>query len=134
MHASLFGKSKVIKALSGPRILVREDYAKRWLTSYAANLEETSNVLECSQSQYLTSLQISVLIFLTVTRLLKPDELHGILEELRTFFDLLPENLLNEQESHTAITHLQSLLSGDSQDKYSEVANRLSKWTKTFLT
>ncbi|KAF8803363.1 hypothetical protein BYT27DRAFT_7226028 [Phlegmacium glaucopus] len=75
----------------------------------------------------------------TFTKMLKPDELQGILEELRTFFEVPSEKNLDEQEALTNIALFQSLLSGDSHDKsnvqmYSDVANRLSEWTKTFLT
>ena len=76
------------------------------------------------------------------TRKLKPKELHDILEELLAFFDILPPILSDEQESRTTVVLLQSLLTSDSggdddsgvKEYYSDVAHRLSEWTKTFLT
>jgi hypothetical protein len=73
---------------------------------------------------------------------LKLNQLHGVLEELLTFFDAPSQILLDEQEARATITLFQSLLSGDTHDDddesdvkvYSDVANRLSEWTKTILT
>jgi hypothetical protein len=72
---------------------------------------------------------------------LKLNQLHGVLEELHTFFDAPSQILLDEQEARATITLFQSLLSGDTRDDdksdvkvYSDVANRLSEWTKTILT
>jgi hypothetical protein len=67
------------------------------------------------------------------------DQLHGVLKELLTFFDAPSRILSDEQEARATIALFQSLLSGDTYDKsdikvYSDVANRLSEWTKTFLT
>ena len=74
--------------------------------------------------------------FLHCTRKLKPNELHGILEELVTFFDISSQVLLDYPEVHKTITLFQSLLPSDTHNNvqvYSDVANRLSEWTKMFL-
>lgn len=72
-------------------------------------------------------------------RKLKPNQLDDILEELLSFFDASSHILSDDQEARTSIVLFQSLLSNDTYDKpnvkvYSDVANRLSQWTKTFLT
>lgn len=74
--------------------------------------------------------------FLHCTRKLKPNELHGILEEFITFFDISSQILSDDREAHTTIARFQSLLPSDTHNNvqvYSDVANRLSEWTKTFL-
>jgi hypothetical protein len=68
---------------------------------------------------------------------LKPNQLHDVLEELLSFFDT---SLQDEQEARATIAFFQSLLPSDTHhDKsnvkaYTDVANRLSGWIKTFLT
>ena len=88
--------------------------------------------------------QRSLLIFFfCCTRKLKLNQLYGVLEELLTFFDAPSQILLGEGEARATIALFQSLLSGDTHDDdddesdvkgYSDVANRLSEWTKTILT
>ena len=83
--------------------------------------------------------QRSKLIFSHCNRKLKLDQLHGVLEELLTFFDAPSQILSDEQEARATITLFQSLLSSDTHDEsnvkvYSDVASRLSEWTKTILT
>ena len=87
-------------------------------------------------------------IFLYCTRKLKPNQLHGVLEELLNFFDAPSSQIfLDEQEARAMIALFQSLLSSDVHDDddddkddksnvevYSDVASRLSEWTKMFLT
>ena len=97
------------------------------------------------QVNYPSLSQRSILIFFGHrTRKLKPNELHGVLDELLNFFDAPSQILSDEQEARATIVIFQSLLSSDTLDDddddksdvkvYSNVANRLSEWTKTFLT
>ena len=95
--------------------------------------------MPCSSSQIRYFFIAFYTNFLIVLRKLKPNELHGVLKELLTFFDV-PSQILSEgQEARTTIALFQSLLSSGTHDKsdvkvYSDVANRLSEWTRTFLT
>jgi hypothetical protein len=78
-------------------------------------------------------------MFSHYTRKLKLNQLHGVLEELLAFFDAPSQILSDEEEARATIALFQSLLSSDAHDKsnakvYSDVASRLSEWTKTFLT
>jgi origin recognition complex subunit 3 len=81
--------------------------------------------------------QRSILIVFHCNR--KLNQLHGVLKELLTFFDASSQILSDEQEARATIALFQSLLFSDTYDKsnvelYSDVASRLSEWTKTFLT
>jgi origin recognition complex subunit 3 len=83
--------------------------------------------------------QRSILIVFHCNRKLKLNQLHGVLKELLTFFDASSQILSDEQEARATIALFQSLLFSDTYDKsnvelYSDVASRLSEWTKTFLT
>ena len=76
---------------------------------------------------------------------MKLNQLRGVLEELHTFFDSLSQIVSDEQEARATIALFKSFLSSDTHDDddddksdvkevYSDVASRLSEWTKTFLT
>jgi hypothetical protein len=54
--------------------------------------------------------QRSILMFSRCTRKLKLNQLHGVLEELLTFFDALSQTLSDEQEARATIALFLSLL------------------------
>ena len=83
---------------------------------------------------------ILIFFFGHCIRKLKLNELQGVLEDILTFFDAPSAIPSDEQEARATIVLFQSLLSSDTLDDesdvkvYSDVASRLSEWTKTFLT
>ena len=85
VYASIFRKTRLYgpSGRQWPADSHKEDYVKRRSTSFAAKLEVTLNFLTCLPS--ITSLQLSRPDF-HCNRKLRPDEVHGILEEFLRFF------------------------------------------------